>query len=144
MEANMPTLNKDSAKSNKEQTLGQTLTNNAVHIEGNKGFSFAKPVTGVSGKIDFTVALERGGDIPAYVPRQIALVMQEWHAQGGGLVEIQAINDSLETKRLWKRANGAAYNQDVATILLHYRAMLLGTATWGKRGDKLKLATFGS
>ena len=144
MEANMPTLNKDSAKSNKEQTLGQQLNNNTPHIEGNKGFNFAKPVTGVSGKIDFTIALERGGDIPAYVPRQIALVMQEWHAQGGGLVEIQAINDSLETKRLWKRANGAAYNQDVATILLHYRAMLLGTATWGKRGDKLKLATFGS
>jgi len=140
----MPTLNKDSAKSNKEQTLGQQLNNNTPHIEGNKGFNFAKPVTGVSGKIDFTIALERGGDIPAYVPRQIALVMQEWHSQGGGLVEIQAINDSLETKRLWKRANGASYNQDVATILLHYRAMLLGTANWGKRGDKLKLATFGS
>jgi hypothetical protein len=144
MEANMPTLNKDSAKSNKEQTLGQQLNNNTPHIEGNKGFNFAKPVTGVSGKIDFTIALERNQPIPSYVPRQIALVMEEWHAQGGGLVEIQAINDSLETKRLWKRANGASYNQDVATILLHYRAMLLGTANWGKRGDKLKLATFGS
>ena len=140
----MPTPNKDTAQSNKGQTLGQTLTNNAVHIEGNKGFNFAKPVTGVAGKIDFTIALERNQDIPAYVPRQITLVMQEWHAQGAGSVDVQAINDSLETKRLWKRANGAAYNQDVATILLHYRAMLLGTAKWGKNGDKLQLATFGS
>ena len=130
----MPTPNKDIAKSNKEQTLGQTLSNNEVHIIGNKGFNFAKPVTGVSGKIDFTIALERNQPIPSYVPRQIALVMEEWHAQ--------AINDSLETKGLWKRANGASYNQDVATILLHYRAMLLGTANWGKNGDKLKLAYF--
>ena len=125
-------------------TLGQQLTNNAVHLEGNKGFSFAKPVTGVSGKIDFTIALERNQDIPAYVPRQIALVMEEWHAQGAGSVDVQAINDSLESKGLWVRANGVAYNQDVATILLHYRAMLLGKANWGKRGDKLQLATFGS
>ena len=124
-------------------TLGQQLTNNAVHLEGNKGFNFAKPATGIAGKIDFSIALSLPS-IPASIPRQVQLVMTEWLAQGKGSIDIQAINDSLETKGLWKRANGAAYNQDVSTILLHYRAMLLGTATWGKNGAKLQLATFGS
>ena len=116
------------------------------HIEGNKGFNFAKPASGISGKINFGVALTYDS-ITANIPRQIQLAMNEWLLLGGedvGAIDVQAINDSLMTKGLWVRANGVAYNQDLATILLHYRTRLDGRDAWGKgaAGVKLKLADF--
>lgn len=113
------------------------------HMEGNKGFNFAKPASGISGKINFGIALTYD-TITANIPRQIQLVMTEWLSLGGGDVEVQAINDSLESKGLWVRANGVAYNQDVATILLHYRTRLDGRDAWGKGAAavKCKLADF--
>ena len=113
------------------------------HIEDNAGFNFASPASSMSGKIDFSAALALT-TITANVPRQIQLVMNEWLALGKGALDVQAINDSLVTKRQWVRASGEAYNQDVATILLHYRDRLVGKKAWGK-GDKAvtqKLATF--
>ena len=123
----------------KEQTAREVIP----HIEGNKGFNFAKPASGISGKINFGVALTYD-TITAKIPRQIQLVMNEWLALGGGDVDVQAINDSLESKSLWVRANGVAYNQDVATILLHYRTRLDGRDVWGSGANatKLKLADF--
>ena len=113
------------------------------HLEDNAGFNFAKPASAMSGKIDFSAALALDV-ITANIPRQIQLVMNEWLALGKGALDVQAINDSLVTKRKWVRASGEAYNQDVATILLHYRDRLLGKTAWGK-GDKavkVQLAKF--
>ena len=113
------------------------------HLEDNAGFNFASPASSMSGKIDFSPALALSV-ITANVPRQIQLVMNEWLALGKGALDVQAINDSLVTKRQWVRASGEAYNQDVATILLHYRDRLSGKKAWGK-GDKAvtqKLAEF--
>tara|TARA_R100000231_G_scaffold139056_2_gene119053 strand:- start:468 stop:884 length:417 start_codon:yes stop_codon:yes gene_type:complete len=113
------------------------------HVEGNAGFNFAKPATNMSGKIDFGPALALDV-ITANIPPQVQKVMNEWLALGGGALDIQAINDSLITKGLWVRASGAPYNQDVATILLHYRDRLLGKAAWGKGNNAVtvQLATF--
>ena len=113
------------------------------HIKDNAGFNFAKPASSMSGKIDFSPALALDV-ITANIPRQIQLVMNEWLALGGGALDVQAINDSLVTKGLWVRASGEAYNQDVATILLHYRDRLLGKTAWGKgnKAVKVQLATF--
>jgi hypothetical protein len=113
------------------------------HIEDNAGFNFAKPASTMSGKIDFAPALALT-TITANIPPQVQKVMNEWLALGGGALDVQAINDSLITKGLWVRASGAAYNQDVATILLHYRDRLLGKAAWGKGTNAVtvQLATF--
>ena len=116
------------------------------HMEGNKGFNFAKPASGISGKINFGVALTYD-TITAKIPRQIQLAMNEWLSLGGegaGAIDVQAINDSLMTKGLWVRANGVAYNQDLATILLHYRTRLDGRDEWGNgpAAVKCKLADF--
>ena len=113
------------------------------HIKDNAGFNFAKPASSMSGKIDFSPALALDV-ITANIPRQIQLVMNEWLALGKGALDVQAINDSLVTKGLWVRASGEAYNQDVATILLHYRDRLLGKAAWGKGNNAVtvQLATF--
>lgn len=113
------------------------------HIEDNAGFNFAKPASAMSGKIDFSPALALDV-ITANIPRQIQLVMNEWLALGKGALDVQAINDSLVTKGLWVRASGESYNQDVATILLHYRDRLLGKTAWGKGTNAVtvQLATF--
>ena len=126
----------------KTATPAEVMADN-VALAGNKGFTFAKPASAMSGKIDFSVALKLDV-ITASIPRQIQLVMQEWLALGGGELDIQAINDSLITKGLWVRANGQPYNQDVATILLHYRDRLEGRAAWGKgeKAEICQLATF--
>jgi len=126
-------------KSVKEQTARDVIP----HIEGNKGFNFAKPASGISGRINFGIALTYD-TITANIPRQIQLVMNEWLALGGGDVDVQAINDSLMSKGLWVRANGVDYNQDVATILLHYRTRLDGRDAWGTgtKAVELKLADF--
>ena len=123
----------------KEQTARDVIP----HIEGNKGFNFAKPASGISGRINFGIALTYD-TITANIPRQIQLVMNEWLALGGGDVDVQAINDSLMSKGLWVRANGVDYNQDVATILLHYRTRLDGRDAWGTgtKAVELKLADF--
>jgi len=117
-------------KSNTKSAPEQTARDVMPHIEGNKGFNFAIALTYDS--------------ITANIPRQIQLVMNEWLTLGGGDVDVQAINDSLMTKGLWVRANGVAYNQDVATILLHYRTRLDGRDVWGSGANatKLKLADF--
>jgi hypothetical protein len=130
-------------KSNTKSAPEQTARDVMPHIEGNKGFNFAKPASGISGKINFDIALTYDS-ITANIPRQIQLVMNEWLALGGGDVDVQAINDSLMTKGLWVRANGVAYNQDVATILLHYRTRLDGRDAWGSgaKAAELKLADF--
>jgi hypothetical protein len=126
-------------KSVKEQTARDVIP----HTEGNKGFNFAKPASGISGKINFGIALTYD-TITAKVPRQIQLAMNEWLALGGGDLEVQVIDDSLMSKGLWVRANGDAYNQDLATILLHYRTRLDGRDEWGKgpAAVKCKLADF--
>ena len=102
--------------------------------EGNKGFTFAQPVStsNLGSSISFELALV--GEIKARIPRQIQLVMQEWLLQSGGkgFVEIQKLNDALVTKGLWKRPNGQDYNQDVFAILLHYNLRVTGSVGWGK------------
>tara|TARA_R100001443_G_scaffold103631_1_gene112049 strand:+ start:191 stop:601 length:411 start_codon:yes stop_codon:yes gene_type:complete len=135
----MSTSVKPTAQAKKEQTAREVIP----HIEGNKGFNFARPVSAISGKINFGIALTYNS-ITANIPRQIQLVMNEWLALGGGDVDVQAISDSLITKGLWVRASGVDYNQDVATILLHYRTRLDGRDLWGsgKNATKLKLADF--
>jgi len=135
----MSTSVKPTAQAKKEQTARDVIP----HIEGNKGFNFAKPASGISGKINFGIALTYDS-ITANIPRQIQLVMNEWLALGGGDVDVQAINDSLMSKGLWVRANGVDYNQDVATILLHYRTRLDGRDAWGTgtKATELKLADF--
>ena len=103
-------------------------------VEGNKGFTFAQPVStsNLGSSISFERALE--GEIKARTPRQIQLVMQEWLVQSGGkgFVEIQKLNDALVSKGLWKRPNGQDYNQDVFAILLHYNLRVTGSVGWGK------------
>ena len=103
-------------------------------VEGNKGFTFAQPVStsNLGSSISFELALE--GEIKARIPRQIQLVMQEWLVQSGGkgFVEIQKLNDALVSKGLWKRPNGQDYNQDVFAILLHYNLRVTGSVGWGK------------
>jgi hypothetical protein len=103
-------------------------------VEGNKGFTFAQPVStsNLGSSISFELAL--GGEIKARIPRQIQLVMQEWLVQSGGkgFVEIQKLNDALVSKGLWKRPNGQDYNQDVFAILLHYNLRVTGSVGWGK------------
>tara|TARA_Y100001963_G_C6709106_1_gene413365 strand:+ start:672 stop:1070 length:399 start_codon:yes stop_codon:yes gene_type:complete len=103
-------------------------------VEGNKGFTFAQPVStsNLGSSISFELALV--GEIKARIPRQIQLVMQEWLLQSGGkgFVEIQKLNDALVTKGLWKRPNGQDYNQDVFAILLHYNLRVTGSVGWGK------------
>ena len=103
-------------------------------VEGNKGFTFAQPVStsNLGSSISFELALE--GEIKARIPRQIQLVMQEWLVQSGGkgFVEIQKLNDALVSKGLWKRPNGQHYNQDVLQILIHYSQRVTGNAGWGK------------
>jgi len=95
-------------------------------VEGNKGFTFAQPVStsNLGSSISFELALVG----------EIQLVMQEWLLQSGGkgFVEIQKLNDALVTKGLWKRPNGQDYNQDVFAILLHYSQRVTGKAGWGK------------
>ena len=117
----------------KTATPAEVMADN-VALAGSKGFTFAKPTSTMAGKIDFSVALKLDV-ITAGIPRQIQLVMQEWMALGGGELDIQTINDSLMTKGLWTYASGTHYNQDVATILLSYRAKLLGQKPWGKGDD---------
>ena len=103
-------------------------------VEGNKGFTFAQPVStsNLGSSISFELALD--GEIKARIPRQIQLVMQEWLVQSGGkgFVEIQKLNDALVSKGLWKRPNGQDYNQDVFAILLHYNLRVTGSVGWGK------------
>ena len=103
-------------------------------VEGNKGFTFAQPVStsNLGSSISFELALD--GEIKARIPRQIQLVMQEWLVQsdGKGFVEIQKLNDALVSKGLWKRPNGQDYNQDVFAILLHYNLRVTGSVGWGK------------
>ena len=115
-------------------TASAQLKSPAPIAEGNKGFTFAQPVStsNLGSSISFELALT--GEIKARIPRQIQLVMQEWLVQSGGkgFVEIQKLNDALVSKGLWKRPNGQDYNQDVFAILLHYNLRVTGSVGWGK------------
>ena len=120
-------------KSNTNTATAQVKTHTPI-VEGNKGFTFAQPVStsNLGSSISFELALT--GEIKARIPRQIQLVMQEWLLQTGGkgFVEIQKLNDALVSKGLWKRPNGQDYNQDVFQILLHYSQRVTGKSGWGK------------
>ena len=114
-------------------TASAQLKSPAPIVEGNKGFTFAQPVStsNLGSSISFELALV--GEIKARIPRQIQLVMNEWLSQsnGKGFVEIQKLNDALVSKGLWKRPNGQDYNQDVFQILLHYNLRGTGSLGWG-------------
>tara|TARA_R100000544_G_C2173113_1_gene33205 strand:- start:80 stop:514 length:435 start_codon:yes stop_codon:yes gene_type:complete len=132
-----------------QPTLGQQLTNNAVHIEGNAGFNFAKPVTKGIGntQLDFSPALAMTSAITVTNAPQVQIVMQAWLelSKGKGSVTLEAISDHIMAQKgLWVRSTGVAYKQDVYEIADHYRLRLAGVKAWGAKGKngKLKLCNF--
>ena len=141
--------NKTISKTQEQPTLGQQLTNNAVHIEGNKGFNFAKPAAKGIGntQLDFGPALALTSAITVTSAPQIQIVMQAWLelSKGKGSVTLEAISDHIMAQKgLWFRSTGVAYNQDVYEIVNHYRLRLAGVKPWGTKGKKgtLKMCDF--
>lgn len=133
----------------KEQTVAQTLTNDAIHIEGNKGFNFARPAAKGIGnaQLDFSPALAMTSAITVTSAPQIQIVMQAWLelSKGKGSVTLEAISDHIMAQKgLWFKSTGVAYNQDVYEIVNHYRLRLAGVNPWGTKGKngKLKLCNF--
>ena len=115
-------------------------------------FLFENPSRAVSmaGNISFEMLMHpKRVPVTVKLPPQIEKVMKEWLAQSDnckGYVNIQDIDYALETKGLWKSGTGKSYKQDVLTILLHYRAKLLGKEAWNKTskfdGTVQQLCTF--
>tara|TARA_R110001606_G_C15054273_1_gene613939 strand:+ start:173 stop:607 length:435 start_codon:yes stop_codon:yes gene_type:complete len=140
---------KTNSKTQEQPTLGQQLTNNAVHIEGNKGFNFARPAAKGIGntQLDFSPALAMTSAITVTSAPQVQIVMQAWLelSKGKGSVTLEAISDHIMAQKgLWFKSTGVPYNQDVYEIVNHYRLRLAGVKPWGAKGKKgtLKLCDF--